>query len=76
MLWPVLLIFLKLALSLLVNCATQSHLLSRRSDKDKKTTTESKRDKEEEKTQKKYPVILLSGGNGSVNLLTKWLAFN
>lgn len=35
-LWPFLLIFLKLALSLLVNCATPSHLLSRRSDKDKK----------------------------------------
>lgn len=77
MLWPFILIFLKLTLSLLVYCATPSHLLSRRSDKDKKkTTTESKRDKEGEKTQKKYPLILLSGGDGSVNLLTKWLAFN
>lgn len=46
-LWPFLLIFLKLALSLLVNCVTLSHLLSRRSDKHKRTT-ESKRDKERE----------------------------
>lgn len=59
-LWPFLPVFPKLPLSLLVSRATLSHLLSRRSDKDKKTITESKRDKRREKTIKKYPLILLS----------------
>lgn len=54
-------------------CDTISFIIKK---EQKKKTTESKRVKEGEKTQKKYPLILLSGGNGSVNLLTKWLAFN
>lgn len=53
-------VFLKLPLPRPVNCATLSHLLSRRSDKDKEQQPRA-RETKAGRTLKKYPLILLSG---------------
>lgn len=77
-LWPFLPVFPKLPLSLLVSRATLSHLLSRRSDKDKKQQPRAR----ETNKGRNYKEISANStlspfrGNSSVNQLTKWLAFN